>query len=211
MDLSIFAVHFKYPHIFYSKIIMIKKNFAIVAFAWLPLILFGQTQGLVIQTGLTASYSKDANITTANQAHYGWMIGADARILEGDLYFILGAQYHKTDLASKSSPDFFKNDWNILMTRAGFGFNILQLSERSAIRSKLLGSINFILDGPSGGLNKPGYTELNDSFLGVVSGLGITLGSFDFDLDFQYGVINSFYKQPKSTFDSWTLMVGFHF
>jgi hypothetical protein len=187
------------------------KILSITSFIWLPVFLYAQSPGLVIQTGLTASYSKDANITKANQGHYGWMVGADARILEGDLYFLIGGQFHKTDLMSTSSPDFFKNDWSMVMGRAGFGFNLLHLSERIVFRSKILGSINFILDAPENGQNIPGYIELNDSYFGAVTGLGLTIGSFDLDLDFQYGFINAYFEQPKSTFDSWTLMVGFHF
>ncbi|MBL0098864.1 MAG: hypothetical protein IPP49_01465 [Saprospiraceae bacterium] len=73
---------------------------------------FSQAPGLVVQTGLTAAYSKDGNVTKANQGHYGWMVGADARILDGDLYFIVGGQYHQTSLASTASPSFFsKNDF----------------------------------------------------------------------------------------------------
>lgn len=188
-----------------------KRILTIVSLVWFPVLLCGQSPGLVIQAGLSASYSKDANITKAKQGHFGWMIGADARILEGDLYFLIGGQFHKTNLMSTSSLEFFKNDWSVAMGRAGFGFNLLHISERVVIRSKLLGSVNFILDAPEKGQNIPGYTELNDSYLGAVTGLGLTLGSFDFDLDFQYGFVNAYFMQPKSTFDSWTFMAGFHF
>ncbi|MBL0098863.1 MAG: hypothetical protein IPP49_01460 [Saprospiraceae bacterium] len=95
--------------------------------------------------------------------------------------------------------------------RAGIGFNVLRLSEKISFRSKIVGSINFIFDAPSDGLNIAGYKDVNDSSMGAVTGLGLTMGSIDIDLDFQYGLINVFYKQPKTTFDSWTLMAGFHF
>lgn len=172
----------------------------------------GQAPGLVIQTGITTSYSKDANITSGKGLHYGWMVGADARILEGDLYFLIGGQYHKTSLKSSTSPDFFKNnDWTLMHGRCGIGFNIFRINEKISFRSKLLGSVNFIMDAPTKALNIPDYELLNDSFLGAVTGLGITIGSIDIDLDFQYGLINSYFKRPKSTFDIWTLMAGFHF
>ena len=171
-----------------------------------------QSPGLVIQAGLSTAYAKDTNITKGNQAHYGYVIGADARIIEGSMYFIIGGQYHVTSLNSTSSQDFFKNnDWKILMTRLGLGFNIIKFSDKLALRSKLLGSINFSLDSPRGGLNIPDYMVLNDSFLGVTSGLGLTIGFIDIDLEFQFGVINAYQFQPKSTFDSWTLVTGVHF
>ena len=50
--------------------------------------LCAQSPGLVIQAGLTAAYCKDKNVTKSKEGHYGWMLGADARVLEGDLYFI---------------------------------------------------------------------------------------------------------------------------
>jgi hypothetical protein len=86
------------------------KFFQTILFYFLFLVFAtGQAPGLVIQTGITTSYSKDANITSGKGLHYGWMVGADARILEGDLYFLIGGQYHKTSLKSSTSPDFFKN------------------------------------------------------------------------------------------------------
>jgi hypothetical protein len=57
-----------------------------------------QTQGLVVQAGLTSAFSKDKNITRSGEGHYGWMVGGDARILEGGMYFIIGGQYHQTSL-----------------------------------------------------------------------------------------------------------------
>ena len=173
---------------------------------------FGQAPGIVIQTGLTTGYSKDFNITKGKEMHYGWMVGADARLLEGDMYFIIGGQYHKTSLNSTGSAEFFKNnDWTQLHGRCGLGFNIFRLSERITFRSKLLGSINFTLEAPKDALNIPEYTTLNDSSLGAATGIGVTIGSLDIDLEYQYGIINAYYMQPKSTFDIWTLMAGFHF
>jgi len=173
---------------------------------------FGQAPGLVIQGGVSTMYAKDNNITKSNQAHYGYVVGADARLLDGDMYFIIGGQYHATSLASTSAPNFFTgNDWKILMGRMGLGFNILTFGNNIALRSKLLASINFTLDSPKGGLNIPDYMLVNDSSLGATTGIGITLGAIDVDLEYQYGFINAYNKQPKSTFDIWTLVAGFHF
>ncbi|MFZ1526251.1 MAG: hypothetical protein WAT22_15625 [Saprospiraceae bacterium] len=184
---------------------------------------YTQTQGLVIQTGLTSGFSKDNNVTKSGEAHYGWMVGADARILEGGMYFIIGGQYHQTSLISTKKADFFKNDWKILMGRGGLGFNIINFSERIVLRSKILGSVNFIMDTTSPGVPLPGYglpdpikpnkndLIVNDSFLGVTSGIGLTLGSLDIDLEYQYGVINAIKAKPDSKYSYITLMAGFHF
>lgn len=183
--------------------------FILLAFS---LDLNAQSPGLVVQTGVSTAYAKDGNITFKNQAHYGYFIGADARILEGNMYFIIGGQYHATSLNSTSDPEFFKNNnWKILMGRLGLGFNLIKFSDNFALRSKLLGSINFNVDSPKNALNMPNYDKLNDSFLGATTGLGVTIGFIDIDLDFQYGFINAYTEQPKSTFDFWTLGVGVHF
>ncbi len=189
-----------------------KHSFFFIFVIYYNINLYAQSPGLVIQGGLTASYSKDKIVTKPKEGHYGWMLGADARVLEGDLYFIIGGQFHQTSLVSSKGADFFKkNDWKILMGRFGFGFNVLKFSENLAIRSKILGSLNYVLDAPAGGLNIDGYKEINDSYLGLVTGLGVTIGSLDIDLDFQYGVINAYKLKPETTFNSWTLMTGFHF
>jgi hypothetical protein len=53
------------------------------------------------------------------------------------------------------------------MGRGGFGFNVINFSERIVLRSKILGSVNFIMDTTSEGLNVDGYRgkDVNDSFL----------------------------------------------
>jgi hypothetical protein len=171
-----------------------------------------QSPGLVIQTGLSAGYSKDSKVTKGGEAHYGWMIGADARLLEGDIYFLVGGQYHSTSLQSTSNLKFFKDkDWTVIMGRLGLGFNLFHLSDRMSVRSKILGSINFSQESPRNGLNIDGYEVVNDSFMGTTTGLGLTFGSLDLDIEYQYGFINAFYQQPKSTFDFWTICFGFHF
>jgi len=172
----------------------------------------GQAPGLVIQGGVTSTFSKDPFITNDGEAHYGWLVGADARILDGDLYFVVGGQYSNTSLRSSSDPNFFvKRDWTQLAGRFGIGFNLWRLSEKVSFRSKLLGSINFLIDAPKDALLVPGYQKLNDSYLGAVSGLGLTIGMFDFDLEYQYGLINAYQAQPKSKFSGISLLAGFHF
>lgn len=184
----------------------------VVLFILQGFLINAQAPGLVIQGGLTSTFSKDPFITKSGEAHYGWVVGADARILEGDLYFIVGGQYSNTSLRSSSKPNFFvKRDWKQLAGRFGVGFNLWQINEKVSFRSKLLGSINFLMDAPKDALLENGYKTLNDSYLGAVSGLGLTLGMFDFDFEYQYGLINAYHEQPKSKFSGLTLMAGFHF
>ena len=160
-----------------------------------------QAPGVVVQAGLTSMYSKDKTITKDGEMHYGWVVGADARLLDGDLYFIIGGHYINTSLRSSSAPEFFvKRDWKIMSGRCGIGFNIFRLSESMVFRSKLVGCINFLVDAPSDGLGLDGYKKLNDSFLGAGTGIGFTLGSLDFDLEYQHGLINAYNRENGATF-----------
>lgn len=188
------------------------KLYIVVFTLLLSNFIFAQAPAVVIQTGLTAAFSKDEVVTPSGHGHYGWMLGVDGRILEGDIYFILGGQYHQSSLVASTKPEFFtKNNWKTFMGRCGLGMNVYRLSEQTVLRTKLLASVNFILDAPSNGLDIPNYEKLNDSYLGAVTGVGITIGFIDIDLDYQYGIINAYNKQSNTTFSSWTLMAGLHF
>ena len=188
-------------------------------FRVLLLILFSnavsaQSGGVSIQSGLTYGFSQEEALTKSGQAHYGWMAGLDARLMGGDMYFLVGIQYHKTSLFSTSSANFFKTDMDIIMVRLGLGFTVYKLGYKSYLRTKLLGSINFVMDGPD---PKPAFpnsvspANLNDSYLGAVTGIGWTKGMIDIDLDFQYGILNSVFEQDKTNFNYLTLMAGINF
>jgi hypothetical protein len=171
----------------------------------------GQFQGIVVQGGLSSAFSKDPIVTPNGHGHYGWTVGADARLLDGDLYFIIGGQYHSTSLIGTSTPNpFGKNDWSYTVGRFGLGFSLWRISERITLRSKALIAINFINKYPSVGL-PVGYDRINDSFAGVGSGLGLTVGKLEFDLDYQHGILTAFFEKPDTKFNIFSLTGGFRF
>jgi hypothetical protein len=191
-----------------------RKFLMLIGFVLLTFHMYAQSGGVSVQTGLSYGFTKNKTLTQSGQAHYGWMAGLDARLLGGDMYFLVGAQYHRTSLFSTESVSFFKNDMDVVMTRLGLGFTIWKLGYKSYLRTKLLGSINFVLDGPD---PKPFFpnaaspANLNDSFLGGTTGLGWTKGALDIDLEFQYGLLNSVFKQPESKINYISLLVGVNF
>jgi hypothetical protein len=202
-----------------SLITSFKNNMYMLKNIMLPIVVMllslceskAQFQGLVVQGGLSSAFSRDGVVTPNGQGHYGWTIGADARMLDGGLYFIMGGHYHSTTLASQSSPNpFGKHDWAYVVGRFGVGFTLVRITEKIALRSKLLAAINFNTKFPSAGLNAD-YNRINDSFAGVGTGLGLTLGHLEFDLDYQYGVLNAYYKKPDTNFDLFSLVAGFRF
>jgi hypothetical protein len=192
--------------IFMKRIVLILISFFII------LGVYGQSPGLSVYTGLTAMRSGDRVVTAKGELHYGWLVGADGRLVEGDLYFLMGGQYIKTSLHSSKSMDFFKKrDFNIVSGRFGLGFNIARLSEKVVLRSKVIGSVNFIVKAPEDGLHIDGYRELNTSYMGIASGIGFTLGIMDIDLEYQYGIFNAFYQSPDTKFNGITLTGGVYF
>lgn len=176
------------------------------------LFLNAQSPGVVVYTGLSSMYTSDRQVTTKGEMHYGWLVGADARLVEGGLYFLIGGQFIKSSLHSSKKPEFFKKrDFNVISGRLGLGFNLVRFNNGGTLRSKVLGSINFINDAPEGGLYIDGYRDLNNAYLGVLSGLGYTWGIWDIDFEYQYGIFNAFYKQPDTKFNGYTFTAGLHF
>lgn len=189
-----------------------KYLFSLILLVFVAFGISAQNAGVVVQTGLSMGYAKDVNIIQRGAANYGVMFGADARILDGGLQFLVGVQYHAISLQASKAPKFFSNnDWRVVMGRFGIGFSLYQLDNGALLRSKLLASINFNNSAPDGALNIPGYKDLNESFIGLTTGLGITKGAYDIDLEYQYGLLNAYFEKPKTVFDFWTLMVGFNF
>lgn len=188
------------------------KYFKLIVFGVIFLPFFASAQsGVSIQIGPMVAFSPDNNITESGKLHYGWASGLDVRFMGDDMYFMVGGQYQALSLMSTQSPEIFNNDWTILTGRCGLGGTLLRLSNNSTIRAKALVSFNFNFDAPSGALNKPDYSNLNDSFLGAVAGLGLTRGIFDFDVEYQHGFINAYNLRPNSTFNTIALLVGFNF
>jgi len=193
-----------------SKKIVSKYRIIFVFLVMLPIFSIAQP-GISIQVGPIAAFSPDKNITPSGQMHYGLAASADARLLGDDMYFVLGGQYQQMSLMATKTPQIFKNDWVVLGGRFGLGFTLASLTHKSSLRTKVLASLNFIMDAPRNALDIPGYSKLNDSYLGGISCIGLTCGIFDFDLEYQHGFINAYNKQPKSTFNSFALLAGIKF
>ncbi len=171
----------------------------------------GQAPGLVIQAGSSMAWVKDQQVTPEGYSHPGWTISTDARLLEGSMYFLVGGQYHQLQFYPISGYALKKGDWHLMMGRFGLGFDLAHISNLIAIRSKLLASINFNITTPEGGIQTPTYETVNEAFFGATSGIGITIGFIDVDLEYQYGIINAFYEKSDTKVNFLSLIAGFHF
>jgi hypothetical protein len=148
----------------------------------------------------------------AGSAGGGPTIGADARLLGEDLYFLIGGSYS----IQGGEGEFFSTDiesgYSMTSARIGIGFRVFRISRKISIRSKVAGSIHFINDIETAENTSTGANYIpNDSFAGGLTGLGIDIGALTIDLDYEYGLINAINKVPESTVDFITLTAGFKF
>lgn len=162
-------------------------------------------QGFHAYFGTSSMTNGLATITPEGQSHPGFMFGADARLNEGDMYFVLGLQYHRNTLNAQSDFEFFPSGDNInfVKFRVGLGYDVLHLSELITIRGKTLGSLDMISGIPAN--YSPTY---NDGVAGIVLGLGTDISFLTFDIDYELGLFNGINKVPGSKIDTINFMVG---
>ena len=169
--------------------------------------------GMNIYSGISAAFSHDKNVTPAGFGHYGHFVGVDFRLNSGDLYFAGGGRYYFTSLLAEENTSFFNNAnaYRYFSARFGFGFNLLNLSYKNRLRSKIMGAFNIAGVSPDNMIDIPGYQRLNDSSAGVITGLGLDIGALTIDLEYQFGLINAYYNQQNSKFNVTSLAIGFFF
>lgn len=142
----------------------------------------------------------------------GPTIGADARLLGDDLYFLIGGSYS----IQGGQGEFFSTDvesgFSMTSARIGIGFRIFRITRKISLRSKVAGSIHFINDLETAENPATGTKYIpNDSFAGGLTGLGVDIGALTIDIDYEYGLINAINKQAEATVDFITVTAGFKF
>jgi len=162
-------------------------------------------QGINAYFGTSSMTNGLAAITPDGTSHPGFVLGADVRLNEGDMYFLLGLQYHKNTLQAQSGFELFPSGEtiNFLKFRVGLGYDVIHLSDLITIRGKTLGSIDMISGVPDT------FTPLyNDGVAGVVLGLGTDISIFTFDIDYELGLFNGINKVADSKISFITFVVG---
>jgi len=145
------------------------------------------------------------SITPEGQSHPGFVLGADARLNEGDMYFVLGLQYHKNKLAAQSDFELFPSgeSINFVKFRVGLGYDVIHISKLMTIRGKTLASIDMISGVPAN--FTPAY---NDGVAGIVLGLGTDVSVFTFDIEYELGLFNGINKVDGSKISFINFVVG---
>lgn len=170
--------------------------------------------GLQVYTGLSIASNGAEEVTPEGTAHYGYIIGADARLNSGGMYFIIGMQYENVSLLAQESASFFSNEGSVQMLkgRGGLGFNIFSISENIRVTGKLLGSLDYVYTYPASLITmRAPYNKLNDAVLGAVGNLGFEVYNFTLEFEYEYGLINTYFKQKESKFNYMAVKLGYFF
>lgn len=174
--------------------------------------------GMNVYAGPSAMFSKDEIVTPSGNAHFGYVLGAHARLNSDAMYFLLSAEYGAFDLIGNKKYSFIGGkDLTYLKTKIGLGFDFLKLSKNTHLRTKLQGSILFVnsYDVNELAMNtvlaQNGYIKINDGIGGLTTSFGISKGAITMDLEYEYGFFNLYSFKKSSTLDFINLIVGFRF
>lgn len=178
----------------------------------LTISLTAQDGGMRVYAGSTSLVNKDLIANPDGFSHSGYHIGVDGRIMSGGMAFLIGGRY--TSVSRVATQDFkligHDSPLTIMNGRAGLDISIYSFTHFARIRTKALASFDIVLSSSESNLSPSGYV-LNDGWLGFVTGLGADIGPAIIDIEYEFGVVNSYHKIKGSTFNSLTLSVGFFF
>jgi len=172
---------------------------------------FGQA-GLQVYTGISQAKNKSKLITPDGGSHKGYHLGADARLNSGNMYFVVGGQYHVIEYLGSKPGGFFSvdNKMSWAKLRVGLGFNIVNFDgTKIALRAKALGALDLISKRPE--LADAPYQNYNSGTAGAVIGLGFDLYLFTFDVEYEKGFFNAVNMVKGTEFDFFTISVGVRF
>ncbi len=182
----------------------------IVSVIVISIFILGSIQGqpgMRLYAGISGGNNESA-VINPDGMNIGWHIGGDFRLNEGGMFFILGGRYTSIDFTT--NEDLFSGDvpkLGLINTRLGLGYKLFKISNNIVIRGKTLASIDYIYNTPISKTNeKVGFEEFRriNSTAGGLVGLGISIGSITFDLEYAIGIFNliSENKETKPSFIS---------
>ncbi|HMS98261.1 MAG TPA: hypothetical protein PLQ57_09245 [Saprospiraceae bacterium] len=179
--------------------------------------LWGQA-GMTIYVGPSVAFSGDNVVTAGGEAHFGYVIGANARLNSDFMYFMLTGEYGTFDLVANKKWNFIGGDDLVYFRgKIGLGFDLKKLSSRTTLRTKFQGTLLFVNDYDQNWINNDarlaanGYTKINEGIAGLSTCLGLTIGSFDLDLDYDHGLYNLYTGHKSSKISTISLCGGFRF
>jgi hypothetical protein len=174
--------------------------------------------GMTIYAGPSFGFSPDKVVTAGGEGHFGYVIGAHARLNSDFMYFMLTGEYGTFDLVGNNKWNFVGgDDLKYIKGKVGLGFDLKRLSSKMVLRSKLQGSLLFVNDYDDNWIKNDtrlatnGYTTINEGMAGVATCVGLTIGSLDLDLEYEQGLYNLYTGHKASKIHFINLTAGFRF
>jgi len=185
-----------------------KYLFSLILFSCLYFTTYAQ-RGLQFYSGISNATNNDKLITPEGLSHSGYHFGADARLIDGNMYFMLGGQYHKVAFIAQEDKSYFsvENSMTWLKLRTGLGFKVFDIKDKIVFRSKALVSFNFISGVPTD-IPAP-YQNYNAGTVGAVVGLGADVFNFTIDVEFEKGFFKAVNMVSGTEFNFFTFSIGY--
>ncbi|MCB0647571.1 MAG: hypothetical protein KDC49_12970 [Saprospiraceae bacterium] len=169
-----------------------------------------QEAGATFYSGVTVGKTHDPIVSKEGQYQSGYLVGLDARLNDGGLYFMLSGEYGKFDLMSQETISITKGEkFSFFKGRTGLGFKLFG-NEKVFVSSKLQASFDIVLNYNNDFL-KPTEYQINDGFLGAATGIGLNIYALFVELEYEHGILNLYYEKPETIINFYTLKVGVKF
>jgi len=185
-----------------------KLTFTVLFFCYAS-IAFAQS-GLQFYGGISNASNNDMAITPEGQSHPGYHFGADARLVDGNMYFILGGQFHKVEFLSQTEKDYFsvEDNFNWMKLRVGLGYQFVRFTDKIILRGKSLISFNFMSKVPDSVTDAP-YLNYNSGTVGGVLGIGMDIYNFTIDAEYEKGFFKAVNMVSGTEFNFITFSLGY--
>ncbi|MBK8699126.1 MAG: hypothetical protein IPN29_06135 [Saprospiraceae bacterium] len=174
--------------------------------------------GVTLFGGVTYARSPDLAVTPTGTGHYGYVTGMNIRLFDDGMHFLFSGEFGKFNLAASEKQSFFADhSLTFIKGKFGLGFDVIKLSKKSKLRTKIQGNIMYINDfktqavGASTVLREGGYNSLNEAIGGISTGAGFTYGILDIDFEYEYGIYNIYYARHLSRLNFMSLTTGIRF
>lgn len=174
---------------------------------------FGYSQNLFFNVGTVAGKNKLPNLSTNDMPHIGYRAGLDFSLNKGNIYLLSGLHYMQYDLNPTRNSSIMNHiaPLQSVKGRLGAGLNVVKISNVFALRTKVMGSVQYVNNKAKGLTIPDPYAQMNEIFMGIDAGVGISLYVFTLDIEYEKGITSAVQDAENSTFDFIYLTVGLSF
>jgi len=181
--------------------------------------------GMRLYGGLSVNMN-ESEVLMSDGPTTGYHIGADMRLNEGGMYFVLGGRFTNTGYTTNENLYRGENpQLQVINVRIGLGYTLFSITDKIKIRAKTLGSIDYAFNEPVRKNTAPaavaeGISEIATGFeeyrglnstASLVAGLGVSVGAITFDVEYGFGLFNQISNNKGTVPSTLSASVGFFF